>query len=110
MIGQIILTVDVEDAWELEKLRHVIRRQYSEGVLSMRAGKAILNFDAEGVLQQINLDVVKWKKEKPSLPLANIQAGFIIEAVVATTSSNPNHRTGDSSGDQSSDGRSNPTL
>jgi len=103
-LGKITLLVPVEDEWELEKMRHMIRRLYSEGVFLMRAGKAVLHFDPRGILSEIGLEAVKWKVDRPSLPLYSARGEFMIEAILETTHSNPQPRTSDTTGGYSSDG------
>jgi hypothetical protein len=49
---------------ELVSIQQTIEILFQSGVFHIKNGKAILNFDHEGVLQEISLDYKKWRRKK----------------------------------------------
>ena len=44
------------------------------GVFAMRNGKATLNFDAMGGLEEIKIDILRYKRGKPMLQVVSLHA------------------------------------
>ena len=53
---------------EAERARIIIHQLFEQGLFSLKNGKAILNFDQYGIMQQIEYNYVKWRKGKEELP------------------------------------------
>ena len=49
---------------EVERYKEIIHTLITSGALNIKNGKAILNFDHQGILQQITTDMVKYKRNK----------------------------------------------
>ena len=65
--GTITIELEGVDFATTEKLRHIIHTLFTEGVFSVKNGKATLNFDREGNLNSIELHYTKWHhKGEPS--------------------------------------------
>jgi len=71
MINKGTIVIDLENVSleQTERCRKIIHTLFTQGVLGVRNGKAILHFDSEGELMQIQFDVIKWKKDKAEIPL-----------------------------------------
>jgi len=44
----------------------IIRQLFEAGIFSMKSGKAILHFDKDGMMAQVDLDYVKWRRNELS--------------------------------------------
>lgn len=64
-----IITIEIEGLkpLELERCRQIIHKLFEQGAFNVRNGKVILNFDSDGIMQQINFEVSKWRRNKESL-------------------------------------------
>lgn len=49
---------------ETEMMRQTIEILFQNGVFHLKNGKAILNFDHEGILQEIAFDYKRWRRKK----------------------------------------------
>lgn len=63
-MSEIKLQLDGMDERGVHRLREHIDIMFENGVFMLRNGKAILNFDHEGTLQEIAFDYKKWKRKK----------------------------------------------
>jgi hypothetical protein len=63
------IRIDLEGVtWEeTERYRAMIHTLLSSGVLNIKNGKAILSFDSDGDLAEIEAQVKRFKKDKPLL-------------------------------------------
>ena len=67
MIGKITIELEGIGFPETERCRAIIHSLFEQGVFNVRNGKAILNFDSDGTLAEIEFNVKKWKRNKESL-------------------------------------------
>lgn len=69
MIGEMVkleLTpVDAELFREFRRVQDTLSILSSAGVFNVKNGRAILNFDAQGVLTQVDFDYIRWKRGMP---------------------------------------------
>lgn len=50
---------------ETERYREIIHWLIASGGLNIKNGKTILNFDSEGLIQEITTDATRWRRNKP---------------------------------------------
>ena len=60
------------------KFHDIIRTLFEQGVFSLRNGKAILDFNENGILVGIKMEIYKWKKGAPSFPQLDKPFQFVI--------------------------------
>lgn len=60
--GTIVIEVDPITPIETEAYRQKILTLIANGIFNIKNGKAELHFDAEGTLQQIVINVVKYRR------------------------------------------------
>lgn len=65
----ITITMEGVTFEQVERARLFIHELFTAGVLGLKNGRAILEFDHEGVLQEIKFDYIRWKRNK-ALPVA----------------------------------------
>ena len=75
--GEIHITLEGISFEETERCRATIHALFTAGVFSVRNGKAILNFDHLGLLAEVELQVKKWRRDKPQLPTQAIELAKI---------------------------------
>ena len=63
--GTIVITLEGISFEETERYRQMVHILFQSGVFGIRNGKAILNFDHEGMLAEIELQVKRWRRDKP---------------------------------------------
>ena len=63
--GTIVITLEGISFEDTERYRAMIHTLFQSGVFGIRNGKAILNFDNEGALAEIELQVKRWRRDKP---------------------------------------------
>lgn len=78
MIGKIQIELEGIGIAELERCRQMIHLMFQQGIFTVRNGKVILNFDSDGVLQQIDFNVSKWRRNKDSVRNSEIYEEAII--------------------------------
>lgn len=61
-IGLIEIKLENVSENDTIRFRESIHTLIGQGVLNIRNGKAVLHFDSDGVLKQIEVDFIKWKK------------------------------------------------
>jgi len=61
------LTLTFEEAslLDIEKYKRFILDLFANGVPNIRSGQAVLHFDHDGTLQEIDINVKKWRKKYP---------------------------------------------
>ena len=64
MISTIQIQIENIGIKELERCREILHLLFEQGVMNVRNGKVVLNFDSEGTLRLINFDVTKWRSDK----------------------------------------------
>ncbi len=64
--GRHTISIDLVGVTQEEALRYeeTLGVLISQGVLGLHDGKAILSFDYEGRIREINFDFKKWRKKK----------------------------------------------
>jgi len=70
MSSKVIVELTEEEAKaliEYRKNQELFSILHQSGVFSVRNGKAILNFDAQGGLEEVKLDLIRYKRGKPIL-------------------------------------------
>ena len=62
-----IITIKLEgiSLKETERCRAIIHELFEMGIFNVRNGKAILNFDHEGSLAEVEIQVKRWRRDKP---------------------------------------------
>ena len=75
--GNINITLEGVSFEETERCRAIIHALFTAGVFSVRNGKAILNFDHLGLLAEVELQVKKWRRDKPQLPQSAMESAKI---------------------------------
>lgn len=84
--GTITINLEGVSFEETEKCRRVLHTLISQGLFNIRNGSMNLHFDFEGTLQEIEVHLKKWKKNKPDLDLHKLLDGAIIEVLQSNTS------------------------
>lgn len=64
MTSIITLEIDGLSQEQTRKYKEVIDILIINGIMNIRNGKAILNFDHEGVLQEIEVNLKKYRRKK----------------------------------------------
>lgn len=67
VVTNIVVELTPEDAAlfvEFRRRQDLFRTLSDQGVFNLRNGKAILNFNADGVLTRISKDYVEWERTK----------------------------------------------
>ena len=82
--GTVTLNFENVTQEELRRFHELIQELFLEGIFTMRSGKVILHFDINGVLQRIDWDLIKWRRDKAPLPLDDPQKSVSIKAVTLT--------------------------
>ncbi len=67
--GEIIIKLEGASLEQTERCRQIIHRLFEQGVLSVRNGRAILHFDTAGNMAAIDIEVGKWRRDKPDIPI-----------------------------------------
>ena len=68
--GLITIKLDGASPEGTERCRQIIHEMFVQGVFLIRNGSVTMHFDHEGTLQEIKYDIIKWRRNKPALPLA----------------------------------------
>ena len=63
--GLIYYKLDGASIEETERCRIIIHNLFTSGVLNIKNGSATLHFDSEGLLQEIRLEKILYKRKKP---------------------------------------------
>ncbi len=77
--GTITITLEGLSIQEVERYRQIIQTLILEGALNIRNGKALLHFNHLGDLQQIQLDVIKWRRDASVNPIAKNLKNVTVE-------------------------------
>lgn len=67
VLTNIVVELSPEDAAmfvEFRKRQDTFKTLIDQGVFDIRNGKAVLNFNADGVLTKISKDYVEWEKNR----------------------------------------------
>lgn len=72
MISTIQIQIENIGIKELERCREILHLLFEQGVMNVRNGKVILNFDSDGTLRLINFDVTKWRSDKERIKTLQI--------------------------------------
>ena len=67
MEGTITISLEGASFEQTERCRRIIHTLFEEGVFAVKRGKAILSFDETGALGSIELQVLKWRRDKPEV-------------------------------------------
>ena len=62
--GLIEIQVDNVSEQETFRLQEIIHRLLAEGALNVRNGCVTLRYDNDATLQQIEIDYIKWRRQK----------------------------------------------
>lgn len=84
-IGTITITLEGVTIEETERLRKMIHTMFTDGVFNIRNGKAILNFDNDG-LAEIEKQIKTWKRGKEPVVMKRLEQ-FKIELTPVDKSS-----------------------
>ena len=84
-VGTITINLEGVSLEETEKCRLVIHTLITQGLFSIRNGSMNLHFDHEGTLQEIEVHVKKWRKNKPEASLQKILDNAIISVIQPNT-------------------------
>lgn len=68
MEGIITLRLDGATLSDTERCRVIVHTLFQQGVLNIKNGSAILHFDYEGILQEIEIHKKQWRRNKPLSP------------------------------------------
>lgn len=79
--GTITITLEGATFEQTERCREMIHTMFEQGIFHIKNGKALLHFDHEGQLQQIEVDLIKWKRNKPSQALADVYKNATISII-----------------------------
>jgi len=85
--GDIHIQLEGASFQETERCRLIIHELFTQGFFSLRNGKAIVHFDHDANMQQIEYDYIKWRRGKT----APLQVPPIVANIGATTFSQPTH-------------------
>ena len=73
---------------EVERFRAIIHELFAQGFFYTKNGKAVVHFDHEGNMRQLDYDYTKWRSGKPSL-----QQDYSVAKIQTTTqTSQPRHQ------------------
>ena len=78
--GTIQITLEGVTFEETERYRQMIHTLFQAGVFAIRNGKAILNFDSDGLLSEIEIQVKRWRRDKQMTYLKQLEQ-FSIETM-----------------------------
>ena len=78
--GTITITLEGASFEETERYRQMIHTLFQAGAFAVRNGKAILNFDNEGLLSEVELQVKRWRRDKPFAQIKQLEQ-FRIETM-----------------------------
>ena len=67
--GVINIVLDNISKEETLRLREIIHTLIANGCLNIRNGRAIIHFDNDAVLQQIEIEHIKWRRPKQFINL-----------------------------------------
>lgn len=67
--GSINLHLDGASPGDIERCREIIHTLFDHNIFNFRNGRVILHFDHTGMLQQIDHDFTKWRRNKQEIPL-----------------------------------------
>lgn len=70
--GTILISIEASSPKVIDEYRKMIHILFEAGVFNVRNGKAILNFDNEG-LSTIETHFNKWKRDKPIIEVKNLE-------------------------------------
>ena len=71
--GIITITLEGASLEETERYRAMIHTLFESGVFNIRNGKAILNFDNLGLLAEVELQIKRWRRDKPLLEVKALE-------------------------------------
>jgi len=84
MTGTIFITLEGATFEQTERCRAIINILFNNDIFSIRNGSVTLHFDYEGTLNEIEINVKKWKRNKPDLPLLKSFENAIIQTQAST--------------------------
>ena len=64
---------------QVERCRQMIHTMFTSDVFNIRNGKAILNFDSEGLLADIEISMKTWSRRHETQPELMSLGQFIVE-------------------------------
>ena len=78
-IGTITIRLEGINFEQTERCRLMIHKMFEAGVFNVRNGKAILNFDHEGIMADVEISMKTWsrKHESPQGSLLSLGQFFI---------------------------------
>ena len=71
--GTITITLEGATFQETERCRKIIHSLFERGVFNIRNGKAILNFDENGILSEIEGQIKLYKRGREELEVKDIE-------------------------------------
>ena len=75
---EISIQIDGITKEEAVRCMNIIDTCFKQGIFNVRNGKITLNFDSDGVLQEIEFSVKKWRRNKDSIKTVQIYEQAII--------------------------------
>lgn len=78
-IGKIDITLEGASYETTERCRRIIHLLFEQGVFNIKNGEAIVSFDEVGNPGSIRFNYIKWKNNKPDIPVANLYKNAKIE-------------------------------
>ena len=78
--GTIQITLEGVTFEETERYRQMIHLLFQAGTFAIRNGKAILNFDSDGLLSEIEIQVKRWRRDKQMAYIKQLEQ-FSIETM-----------------------------
>lgn len=79
--GKIEIILGGASLEDTERLRLMIHTMFQQGVFNIRNGYAMIHFDHEGLMREIEVHMKKWRNDKPVIPLQNIFDSVKIEVI-----------------------------
>jgi len=64
---------------QVERCRQMIHQMFTSDVFNVRNGKAILNFDSEGLLADIEISMKTWSRKHEQQPELMPLSQFLVE-------------------------------
>ncbi len=64
---------------QAEHCRGIIEVLFANNIFNIQSGKAILHFDSDGGLRQIERDSVIWRSDRKKKPVAKLYDNVILE-------------------------------
>ena len=77
--GEILIKLEGIPFQQVERCRMMIHTMFTSDVFNVRNGKAIHNFDSEGILADIEISMKTWSRKHESQPELMPMSQFSVE-------------------------------